>query len=141
MRRKIPLRIRQEVARRAGYRCEYCLIHEEDTFYGCQVEHIISIKHGGTDDLDNLAYACAFCNYSKGANIATVLGEPDRMVRLYNPRRDSWQEHFRLEGAYIVPISEIGEATVKVLGLNHPARVMEREMLIRAGKYPPTDER
>jgi hypothetical protein len=141
MRRKIPSRIRQEVARRAGYRCEYCLIHEEDTFYGCQVEHIISLKHGGTDDLDNLAYACAFCNYSKGANIATVLGETDRMVRLYNPRRDCWQEHFRLEGAYIVPISEIGEATVKVLALNHPARVMEREMLIRAGKYPPTDER
>ena len=140
MRRKIPSRLRSEVARRAGYRCEYCLIHEEDTFYGCQVEHIISLKHGGTNDLDNFAYACAFCNYAKGANIATIIDDTKQLVRLFNPRHDRWQDHFRLEGAHIVPLTEIGEATVKVLGLNHPSRIMERELLIRAGRYPTPQE-
>jgi 5-methylcytosine-specific restriction endonuclease McrA len=34
------------------------LIAEEDTFFGREVEHIISLKHGGSSDLENLAYAC-----------------------------------------------------------------------------------
>lgn len=140
MRRRFPPRLRNEIAHRANYRCEYCLIHEEDTLYGCQVEHIISLKHGGTNDIDNLAYACAFCNYAKGTDIATVIGEPERLVRLFNPRRDRWQDHFRLDGAYIVPLTEIGEATVKVLGLNHPLRIIERDLLIRAGRYPAPQE-
>jgi 5-methylcytosine-specific restriction endonuclease McrA len=39
--------LRRLVALRAEHLCEYCLIHEEDTFYGCEVDHIISLKHGG----------------------------------------------------------------------------------------------
>ena len=30
-------RLRQEVAERAYHVCEYCLVHEGDTFWGCQV--------------------------------------------------------------------------------------------------------
>ncbi|MFQ5652963.1 MAG: HNH endonuclease [bacterium] len=37
------------------------MIHEEDTFFHCQVDHIISLKHGGPTDADNLAYACVIC--------------------------------------------------------------------------------
>jgi 5-methylcytosine-specific restriction endonuclease McrA len=51
--------LRRLVALRAEYLCEYCLIHEEDTFYGCEVDHIISLKHGGPTEAENLAYACA----------------------------------------------------------------------------------
>ena len=39
--------LRQFVAARAQYLCEYCLIHEEDTYVGCQIDHIVSLKHGG----------------------------------------------------------------------------------------------
>lgn len=39
--------LRQQVAERANHRCEYCLIHEDDTYLVCQVDHIISEKHGG----------------------------------------------------------------------------------------------
>lgn len=39
--------IRLAVAIRADYLCEYCLIGEDDTFFGCQIDHIISRKHGG----------------------------------------------------------------------------------------------
>lgn len=63
MRRKVSSRLRRLVAQRANYRCEYCRIHEDDTFYGCQVEHIISIKHGGSNSLENLAYAYAFYSF------------------------------------------------------------------------------
>ena len=34
--------LRRLVATRAEYLCEYCLIHEEDAFFGCEVDHIIS---------------------------------------------------------------------------------------------------
>lgn len=52
--------LRRQVSERADHLCEYCLVHETDTFFGCQVDHIISEKHGGQTVLENLAYACAF---------------------------------------------------------------------------------
>ena len=62
----ISAELRRAVAERADYLCEYCLIHEEDTVFGCQVDHIISEKHNGETSIDNLAYACTCCNRSKG---------------------------------------------------------------------------
>jgi 5-methylcytosine-specific restriction endonuclease McrA len=53
---------RRLVVARAEGLCEYCLIHEEDTYFGCEVDHIISRKHGGPTEPDNLAFACSFCN-------------------------------------------------------------------------------
>ena len=64
--------LRRLVVQRAHFLCECCLIHEEDTFYGCQVDHIISIKHGGLSESENLAYACPFCNRSKGSDIGSI---------------------------------------------------------------------
>jgi hypothetical protein len=86
--------------------------------------------------LDNLAYACAVCNFAKGTDIATVLEDYQQPVRLFNPRTDEWDEHFRLQGATILPLTPIGEATIKVLNLNDPARILERQALIRIGRYP-----
>ncbi len=54
--------LRQLVRTRAKKVCEYCLIHEEDTYFGCQVDHIISEKHGGATEEHNLAYVCSYCN-------------------------------------------------------------------------------
>lgn len=51
-------KIRRKVKERAKSRCEYCRIHEGDSFLTFEVEHIISQKHGGGDELENLAYAC-----------------------------------------------------------------------------------
>ncbi|MCA9419050.1 MAG: HNH endonuclease, partial [Candidatus Omnitrophica bacterium] len=61
--------LRQSVKSRANSVCEYCLIHEEDTFLGCQVDHIIAEKHGGSTVVENLAYACTFCNRFKGTDV------------------------------------------------------------------------
>ena len=44
--------IRQKVAGRANNVCEYCLIGEADSYFRHQVEHIISLKHGGLSDFD-----------------------------------------------------------------------------------------
>ena len=64
--------IRQIIASRANHVCEYCLVAEEDAYFRFQVEHIISRKHGGSSELDNLALACVFCNRYKGSDIASL---------------------------------------------------------------------
>ena len=64
--------LRAEVARRAGGRCEYCLIHELEVGFTHQVDHIVSRKHGGESTSDNLAYACVICNRYKGTDIAAI---------------------------------------------------------------------
>lgn len=96
MSRYVPDSLRVMVAKRAGFRCEYCKIAEQFSFFSFHVEHIISIKHGGQTIESNLAYACSICNYNKGTDIATILPNITHPVRLYNPRIDKWEEHFSI---------------------------------------------
>lgn len=128
--------LRRLVANRAEHLCEYCLIHEEDTFFGCEVDHIISVKHGGPTEVDNLAYACMFCNRQKGSDLGSILRGVGEFCRFFNPRVNRWGVHFRLEGAVIQPQTNIGEVTVRILGFNHSDRLLERRTLIEVGKYP-----
>ena len=128
--------LRAEVARRAGERCEYCLIHELEAGFPHQVDHIVSRKHGGASTSDNLAYACVICNRYKGTDIAAIDQSSGKIARLFDPRRDHWSDHFRLEGAKIEPISSVGSATVRLLRLNAPERISERRLLQSLGRYP-----
>ena len=130
--------LRRRVVMRAERLCEYCLIHEDDTFYGCQIDHIISEKHGGQTHEDNLAYACPFCNRNKGSDIASLDPWTGDLVRLFNPRLDRWAEHFTLaeDGVTISPRTSIGETTARLLGVNDEARLVERRALRRLGRYP-----
>jgi hypothetical protein len=132
----IPPALRRLVADRAKRLCEYCLIHEEDTFLGCEVDHIISRKHGGQTEASNLAYACVFCNRYKGTDLGSLIVDSREIVRFFNPRFDRWYEHFGLEGLEIVPRTEIGEVTGRILRFNVRERLLEREALGEIGLYP-----
>ncbi len=128
--------IRRLVAERAKYRCEYCLIHEDDTFFGCEIDHIISKKHGGSNNLDNLAYACLFCNRHKGTDVGSINKESNRLTRFFNPRKDRWEKHFQMDGPVIIPLTAIGEVTVRLFGFNDQERLLERKALLAIGIYP-----
>ncbi len=71
MRRTIPERTRRLVASRAQNRCEYCRLHQEDMFIAFEIDHIVSLKHGGGNEYDNLAYACPHCNQHKDSDLTT----------------------------------------------------------------------
>lgn len=118
--------------------CEYCLLHEEDTFFGCEVDHIISEKHGGATVVENLAYACAFCNLYKAAHVSGHDPESDVVVRLFHPREDQWEDHFQItpESGEIVGRTPIGRATVARLGINSAAQVAARQQWMRLGLFP-----
>jgi hypothetical protein len=128
--------LRQLVAIRAAHLCEYCLIHEDDTNYGCHVDHIISLKHDGITAPENLAFACVFCNRHKGTDVGSVAWPTQQLVRFFNPRNDRWADHFKLDGALIRPLTDIGKATAQIFGFNHVDRVLERQVLMAIGKYP-----
>ncbi len=127
---------RRFVAERAGHRCEYCHIHEDDTFFGCEVDHIVSKKHGGGNEPDNLAYACLFCNRHKGTDIGSINPETNKLTRFFNPRKDYWVKHFHLNGVIIEPLTGIGKVTVRLFAFNSQERLLERETLISIGAYP-----
>ena len=132
----ISAEIRRLVAKRAGQRCEYCLIHEDDTFLGCEVDHIISKKHGGGNEPENLAYACLFCNRHKGTDIGSIHPNTGKLTRFYNPRKDRWGKHSQLNDVIIEPLTGIGEVTVRLFVFNNSERLLEREALISIGAYP-----
>jgi HNH endonuclease len=110
-------------------------VSEANTFYGCEVDHIISVKHGGSSDADNLAYACAVCNRYKGSDIGSI-SSTGEFIRFFNPRVDRWAEHFRLDDEFITPLTMIGEVTARILEFNDSARLHEREEMMGFGKYP-----
>lgn len=127
---------RRIVRQRSGEGCEYCLIHEDDAFFSFEIDHIISEKHGGLTHPDNLAYTCFFCNRFKGSDIGSVLLPDTQIIRFYHPRKDIWQEHFKLENGVIQPLTDIGEVTAKILKFNDVDRIIERRLLIESGRYP-----
>lgn len=129
-------RLRRLVTQRAHGVCEYCLIHQEDAYFSFHVDHIISRKQRGPTTDANLALACLRCNVAKGTDIGAIAGRPPRLVRLFHPREDAWVGHFRLTSARIVPLTDIAEATIQLLGLNASDRLILRRALIKAGRYP-----
>ena len=132
---KIPAELRTFVVQRADFRCEYCLIHQDDAGFSHEVDHVISRQHGGETSESNLAFACMVCNRYKGANIASVATVGD-LVRLFNPRESTWAKHFRLNGAVIEPLDAIGEVTAKLLRFNTAERVVRRSVLQQLRRYP-----
>ena len=128
--------LRQLVATRAEHLCEYCLIHEDDAFFGCEVDHIISEKLGGQTEADNLAFACAFCNRSKGSDVGSLIAATGVFVRFFNPRTDLLAEHLVVDGVNFVALSDVGEVTVRILGFNNSERLFERRMLRVSDRYP-----
>jgi len=45
-------------------------------------------------------------------------------------------DHFRIEGARIVPLTPEGRVTAAILQLNNHDRILERQQLLDAGAYP-----
>ena len=125
----ISAELRRIAIERAAGRCEYCRIRETDTFLGCQIDHIIAEKHKGETTAENLAFTCAFCNRHKGSDIGSIAQSTGEFTRFYNPRTDSWNDHFEFSDFVIKPISPIGETTASILQFNNEERLLERRAI------------
>jgi hypothetical protein len=119
--------LRQEVRKRAGYRCEYCHLRQDQEPLPFHVEHITPRQHGGGDKLENLALACHHCNLHKGPNLAGLEPESGKLTRLFHPRLDHWIEHFSIDNGEVHGLSAIGRTTASLLRMNAGGRARLRE--------------
>jgi 5-methylcytosine-specific restriction endonuclease McrA len=130
-------RQKQRVRDRAGNCCEYCRVSQASRLTRFQIDHIIAIAHGGSDENDNLCLSCYPCNAFKGTNIAAIDPQTGNATRLFNPRLQEWNDHFRLNNdATINGITPEGRTTVAVLRMNDSKRAKQRLDEIATDDYP-----
>lgn len=83
-RRRFTKAEREQVYQKCGGRCAYCGC--PITFEEMQADHMVPLRKGGSDTLDNLLPACRSCNHYKHTLTveefrAYVSGIPARLMR------------------------------------------------------------
>lgn len=80
--------------------------------------------------LENLALACAPCNGAKREKINATDPRTGKVVRLFHPRIDDWEEHFRWDASHtrIIGRTAIGRATLLALRFNDPLQQEARRL-------------
>jgi hypothetical protein len=125
------------VEARADGRCEYCRMHQALQGATFHVEHITPKSVGGSDTLDNLAWACPSCNLKKADRLMAVDPETGAEIALFHPRQDRWEEHFTWSDFELVGLTPVGRALIAAFDLNHPRRLMIREAEAYFELFPP----
>src|SRR5262245_46334574 len=131
--------LRQKIIRAAHNRCEYCLTSQDLTFATFHIDHIIPKSSGGKTVFENLCMGCPFCNLFKKGRERARDPRTNRLVRLFNPRRDRWEEHFRWSrnGIRITGLTAQGPATVDALRMNNDIALNARRFWVAGGIHPP----
>jgi hypothetical protein len=130
-----------DVFARARNRCEYCHAQKKIILY-LEIDHVIPLRAGGTDDLDNLCAACRRCNGVKLAEQTVIDPTTGQRMPLFNPRRNTWGEHFRWskDSTYLIGLTSTGRATIAWLKMNDAEIIDPRLLWVAAGWHPPADD-
>ncbi|MBE9228868.1 HNH endonuclease [Phormidium sp. LEGE 05292] len=139
---------KQLVRKRADYLCEYCHSPEKISTSRFTIDRIQPRSLGDSDNSDNLALACSRCNQRRYNFIVGRDVETSAVLPLFNPRQQSWPDHFiwNADGIKIVGITPIGRATCERLDLNHERYRGERSiqearaLWVQAGWHPPLED-
>lgn len=140
-RKPISAKLRVKVALRANHLCEYCKAPKAYSPSPFDTEHIIPLSLEGRSVFENLAFSCHGCNghkYNKTDGLDPI---EDILAPLFNPRTDSWRDHFAWddEGSLIIGMTPIGRVTVELLKLNRQELINLRKILMVVGMHPPRD--
>lgn len=134
--RHIPNKLRHLVITRAENCCEYCHLSQLGQAAAFHIDHVVPVAAGGLTRSDNLALACAACSLHKAARQFfpdPLTGEP---ASIFNPRQESWSDHFIWEGVQINGLTPTGRATVTALQMNRPLILAIREEEKLIGRHP-----
>ncbi len=88
-RRALSVRTRFEIFKRDGFTCRYCNRTTPDVVL--EIDHVVPVAEGGTDDPLNLVTACWECNSGKAAvplsEVITGEDPHDRAILLLEKQR------------------------------------------------------
>jgi hypothetical protein len=121
------------VSARARHTCEYCRAPEIVFNLPFEFEHITPQSLGGKTIEENLALPCRSCNLYKSDFVSATDELTQTGVPLFNPRRETWSEHFLVIEATgeIKGLTASGHATVSRLRINSQAQMEARKRWIQ----------
>jgi hypothetical protein len=136
----LPEEIEQRVRAAAQNRCGYCLSPQHLVMARLEIEHIIPLAQGGSNEETNLWLACPLCNRDKGDKTSGIDPVTGLETSLFNPRTQKWSEHFHWspDGLQIIGLTAEGRATINLLHLSADPTALEvRSYWVAAGWHPP----
>lgn len=139
----ISASLRRRVAERARYRCGYCQTRQDIVGMPMEIDHIVPQALGGPTIEDSLWLACSLCNAHKGDRLVAFDPVSGQAVRLFDPARQRWSEHFTWTddgGTRTIGLTPIGRATAAVTNPNRLSIVRARRRWVSVGWHPPADE-
>jgi uncharacterized protein (TIGR02646 family) len=126
----IPAELVRRARERAGNACEYCRLGQSLQEAAFHVDHVQPKSAGGATNEDNLALACVTCSLKKAARTQARDPRTRKVVALFHPRQDRWQDHFRFgTQGRLIGRTPTGRATALALGMNRPAILVIRRTL------------
>ncbi len=127
-RNKVPKPLAEVVRVQARHRCGYCLTSEALIGMPMEFEHLFPKVAGGKTVETNLWLSCRRCNGFKGMLIEANDPQTGEQIPLFNPREQSWIEHFAWseDGTEIIGQTTYGRATLAALKMNNPEIVAAR---------------
>ena len=112
-RKSIAKSIRFEVFKRDGFRCQYCGSSAPEVVL--QIDHIIPVAEGGTNEIINLITSCVDCNSGKSSKMlsdAMILQKQRAQLDVLGERREQiemmaqWYEEIRNQDEYMIDAVE-----------------------------------
>ena len=112
-RKAISPKTRFEIFKRDGFTCQYCGSTPPKVLL--EVDHIVAVARGGSNDTDNLTTSCETCNRGKGARAlesvpqslsdkAADVAERERQLRGYHSIMESRRNRLEEETWLIVNV-------------------------------------
>src|SRR5262245_14303010 len=110
-----------------GGRCGYCGVSEASVGSELEIDHFYPQAAGGSDDIENLVYACTACNRFKG-DYAPASDAPESL-RLLQPQRDEMEVHLaETVHGRLLGLTPRGWFHIQRLHLNRPQLVEMRDL-------------
>jgi hypothetical protein len=119
--------IRAAVREAFDCRCGYCGVSEIWVGGELEIDHFCPLRHGGTDMLHNLVYACTICNRFKSGYWPTA--DAPKSLWLLHPGQDDLAAHLlETTDGRLVGLTPRGWFHIDRLHLNRPQLIDLRRL-------------
>jgi hypothetical protein len=138
---KISKVLDEKIRHQSKNRCGYCQTPQYLVPFKLEIEHIFPQALGGKTVEENLWLACRECNAHKATKIKALDQITEKIVKLFNPRKQNWNEHFKFSEdlSEIIGKTPCGRATVNALQMNNIYQTTARFAWIQPNRFPPED--